>query len=231
MKKCDFVYKIIEMYHNSKNLTNSNNGLIQRGRSRTISGYVEDLTALYLSQNLPSATFMIDQPFNINGRTQPFYPDITVIKDNVITDLIDIKLDLGFGRTKQAQEIVQSKWQDVIDSMKKEQEVTTISQKIRQENCNEKSSNKSSKIKLQVCENVKCHIVIISEGNGKCLICHKNDVFVYVMTSGLHPNDYSYSLECKKEKIQCENDLDRLISNIKVNLEECLQLHQEALDE
>lgn len=221
MTKYDYVEKIIELYHNSKNLTNSNSGQISRGRSRSISGEVEDLTALYLSKNIPSATFMVDQPLKVNGRTQPFYPDITVIKDNVITDLIDIKLDLGFSRKEEDQKSIQEKWQTVINDLIREKKVTYTPQKIRQENCDMKPNKKSSDIQLNVCENVKCHIVIISEANGKCSIGDNTDVFVYVMTIGLHPNNYNYSLECKKQKIECTDHLDKLIENIQKQVTNC----------
>jgi hypothetical protein len=70
---------------------------ITRGRSHTLASQVEDLFAYFLSLNLTeNLYFLVDQPLNY-GKKQ-LYPDISIVKDNVIQHVFDIKTDLGWNR-------------------------------------------------------------------------------------------------------------------------------------
>jgi len=72
---------------------------IQRGRSRTVSGLTEDLFAKFLSANLRGQyKFLVDQPISLRKKT--IYPDILIIKKGEIVSLLDLKMDLGWKRTK-----------------------------------------------------------------------------------------------------------------------------------
>lgn len=105
MSNKEFIDKIIEEYVASRNLTFGNGGYdIERGMSHSTSGKAEDLFALYLARRLndPKLKFLVDKPISFKPsskqRTKTFKPDVAIIKNGVLTNYFDLKMDLGWNR-------------------------------------------------------------------------------------------------------------------------------------
>ncbi len=75
---------------------------IERGRVHRIWSKVEDLTAYYFSGILEKEDFNFYIDFSISikneGKIQIIYPDILIVKNKEILQLWDVKIDLGFHR-------------------------------------------------------------------------------------------------------------------------------------
>jgi len=89
-----------------KELSEGNGGYnIKRGMARVMSGYVEDLFALYLAKriNRHDLSFLVDKAtsirFSKNGKATTFKPDISIVNnDHVVTHYYDLKTNLGWQR-------------------------------------------------------------------------------------------------------------------------------------
>ncbi|GHV94502.1 hypothetical protein AGMMS50293_08220 [Spirochaetia bacterium] len=93
MSPADFVRKVIDLYFAARS-PNYYHPSIKRGRSRTISGQVEDLCALFFAININKKyTYLVDQAITFNKET--IYPDIAIIDNNELKSIIDVKMDLG----------------------------------------------------------------------------------------------------------------------------------------
>ncbi len=77
---------------------------IQRGMAHGISGYVEDLFALFIAKNIKSIDldYYVDKVtsirFNQNEKAKSFKPDLSIIDDNVLTHYFDLKTNMGWNR-------------------------------------------------------------------------------------------------------------------------------------
>ncbi|MGG5600626.1 hypothetical protein ACPDHJ_12610 [Myroides sp. C8-3] len=106
MTELDFFEKINKYRDWCKNLAEGNGGFnIQRGQAKVMSGYVEDLFALYLAKkiNRQDLQFLVDKTtslrFSKNGKATTFKPDVSIITpDNVLTEYYDLKTNLGWNR-------------------------------------------------------------------------------------------------------------------------------------
>lgn len=106
MTELEFFEKINNHREWCKNLAEGNGGFnIQRGQAKVMSGYVEDLFALYLAEkiNKQDLQFLVDKTtslrFSKNGRATTFKPDVSIItSDNVLTEYYDLKTNLGWNR-------------------------------------------------------------------------------------------------------------------------------------
>lgn len=106
MTELEFFEKINNHREWCKNLAEGNGGFnIQRGQAKVMSGYVEDLFALYLAKkiNKQDLQFLVDKTtslrFSKNGRATTFKPDVSIItSDNVLTEYYDLKTNLGWNR-------------------------------------------------------------------------------------------------------------------------------------
>ncbi|MDM1402192.1 hypothetical protein HX033_16095 [Myroides odoratimimus] len=106
MTELDFFEKINKHRDWCKDLAEGNGGFnIQRGQAKVMSGYVEDLFALYIAKkiNRQDLQFLVDKTtslrFSKNGRATTFKPDVSIItSDNILTEYYDLKTNLGWNR-------------------------------------------------------------------------------------------------------------------------------------
>jgi len=78
---------------------------VRRGQAKVMSGYVEDLFAVYLAKriNRYDLQFLVDKTtslkFSDNGKATTFKPDVSIINsENVMTEYYDLKTNLGWNR-------------------------------------------------------------------------------------------------------------------------------------
>lgn len=109
MTEVEFIDKIREQSRAAKNLLEGNGGFnIKRGMAHVISGYVEDIFALYIAKkiNRLDYQYLVDKVtsirFSKNGKATVFKPDVSIINaDNVLTHYFDLKTNLGWNRDLQ----------------------------------------------------------------------------------------------------------------------------------
>jgi hypothetical protein len=101
----EFVDKVNQQYFIAHNLHEGDGGYnIIRGMAHTVSGYLEDVFALYMAQKIDNKDFqyLVDKLLSIrfskNGRATTFKPDLTILNDNVVTHYYDLKTNLGWNR-------------------------------------------------------------------------------------------------------------------------------------
>lgn len=180
----EYFEEIIKLYRAARAPKFKDESII-RGRGHTISGALEDLTALFISRNIPGKfKIFIDQPmpFGIHGTK---YPDLALqnLKGSTISSLVDVKTDLGWGRDGMLEFC--HYWNSAINDIK------GIS-------VNFKSGVLKSPFQATISKSVKYHIIIGSlKNSGKILesdvkeINKMKNVKLYIFSDGKHPNDYS----------------------------------------
>jgi hypothetical protein len=210
MSPKEYFRKVTELYFSARE-PKFYNPNIYRGRSTSISSELEDLTALFIALNNPNpCNYFTDQPIKFEGSTTK-YPDI-VIQNNdnsgVIHNLIDTKADTGWNRDgmlKFCQD-----WDEKIEAIKGKN--TSFSNGKTKQNHDGKFSN-----------NLHYHVVVATEINsGKKILedyttikSQCENVSLYILSSGLHPNNYELTQDevLKKININTE-DFDRLMHHI-----------------
>jgi len=208
MSPTEYFRKIIELYHQSRDPKYYNPN-IKRGRSSSISSELEDLTALFIALNNPNqCSYYTDQPMKFQGTTTK-YPDIVIQnKNGLIKDLIDVKTDIGWNRGGMYPFC--KEWEERIESIK-----------------GTKTSFKQGKNKLMTdgtfSKKLKYHVLVVSKINSgnKIDSDHVNvnkdfkNVSLYVLSDGVHPNNYKFSISETINKINIiEKEFDRLLSYI-----------------
>lgn len=188
MTPTEFFRKIIELYFESREPKFYNPNIF-RGRSSSISSELEDLAALFIALNNPNkCIYYTDQPVKFIGSNTK-YPDIVIQQENgTIHDLIDIKTDTGWNRNGMMQFC--EEWEVRIEAIKGSK--TQFS----------KGKNKQKKSGI-FAEDLKYHVVVVSLVNSGNQILKVNDlvleqcknVFLYILSDGLHPNTYGMSQE------------------------------------
>ncbi|WP_154222312.1 hypothetical protein [Marinicella rhabdoformis] len=106
MKKEDFLSKIDNHVTKAADLIEGDGGYnIKRGMSHVVSGYVEDLFALFLAKYIgdQSIEYHVDKVTSIRfapeEKAKSFKPDLSMIKDTTMTHYFDLKTNLGWNRT------------------------------------------------------------------------------------------------------------------------------------
>lgn len=122
MTKEEFIQKVQNHRVQAEKLMEGDGGFkIKRGMAHVISGYVEDLFALYLAQNIGDKNFefYVDKVtsirFNPKEKAKSFKPDLSIIKENVLTHYFDLKTNMGWNR--HFEEYLQKK-NDFIETLK-----------------------------------------------------------------------------------------------------------------
>ncbi|PCM41081.1 hypothetical protein MUA27_00395 [Mammaliicoccus sciuri] len=162
---------------------------LYRGRNHSISGIGEDLLGAYLISRLEGVQIFIDQPLSmIDKSLSTRYPDLLICEDNVIKNMLEVKMDLGYQR------------KDFINyCQKKEEWISNIVGK----QC-VLSRKREDRIPMNIADDIKFHIVIYSENNGPKRFDEEimpiiketcPHIEVYVLTSGQHPNLANVDLE------------------------------------
>lgn len=105
MTNQEFIFTINAYGKQSRNLIEGNGGYnIKRGMAHAISGYVEDLFALFIAQKLNSnkIQYLVDKVTSIRlmegERAKSFKPDVSLIKENILTHYFDLKTNMGWNR-------------------------------------------------------------------------------------------------------------------------------------
>jgi len=105
MTEQEFVDKVNQRYSIAHNLLEGDGGYnIVRGMAHTVSGYLEDVFALYMAQKINNKDFqyLVDKVLSIrfskNGKATTFKPDLTILNNNVVTHYYDLKTNLGWNR-------------------------------------------------------------------------------------------------------------------------------------
>lgn len=105
MTKEDFIHKIQQYRIDAEKLIEGDGGYnIKRGMAHVISGYVEDLFALYVATKIAKKEieFFVDKVtsirFNENEKAKSFKPDLSIVNSNVLTHYFDLKTNMGWNR-------------------------------------------------------------------------------------------------------------------------------------
>lgn len=98
MTPSEFIARVVTAYQNAR-VPQYVDEKVSRGRSHAVSSIVEDLFAYYLIANSSSINkIYVDQPISLSIKKR-IYPDIVVVKDNMIVAFIDLKMDIGWNRS------------------------------------------------------------------------------------------------------------------------------------
>ena len=159
---------------------------------------------LFVALNNPNdCQYYVDQPITCNGRTT--YPDIFIVNEhNYVTDLIDVKTDLGWNRNGMM-DFCRDR-ESLINQFKNQHVIFKI--------------GKSKEIKHSTFDqSVKYHILIISLVNsGKEIIeqyplINKKltNIELYILSRDTHPNSYKYPQDELIDQIKIdESEFHRL---------------------
>ena len=105
----DFMLSIIEEYRAAR-LTSAELPNIRRGRSHSISSKAEDFLSEYLVRADATLELVyVDQPISLpahlagTSKAIQRYPDLVLVRNNTVETLIDLKMDLGWARTKMSE--------------------------------------------------------------------------------------------------------------------------------
>lgn len=105
MTEIDFFDKIMNRFHLAAELMEGNGGYdISRGMSHSVSGYTEDLFALFIAERLNNKKnkYLVDKSTSIRlkekARPTSFKPDLSIISDHIMTHYFDVKVNLGWHR-------------------------------------------------------------------------------------------------------------------------------------
>ena len=174
---------------------------VRRGESRSVSSLVEDLFAKYMHEIADKKFNILVVPvlsFKIGGKAFVMKPDLCLTYNRRVTAFYDLKMDLGYKRTKFYQNC--NSYEDKIKLIRGK--VCSITD----------GKTKRRTDTLLISKTLKYHVVVISDGNIK-----KEDFKdierdfkklslskLYVLTEDCHPNTYKYKTP------------DEVLDNIKI---------------
>lgn len=205
MKPEDFILEIIQLYQDAR-VPKYNDKKIRRGRSRSISSTTEDLFAHYLLSNDHSIDcILVDQHMKVSNQKKAFYPDISIIRNGVITAFFDLKMDLGWMRN------------GLFEICKKD---SLLLKKIQGKQLTNKVGEIEGINTLTISKNAIYDIVIISNKNINQFKIDehikkikeskfKKNVEVHILTSNEHPNAYGVSPKELLKMITIDKDTFR----------------------
>jgi hypothetical protein len=105
MTEIQFFEKVHQKYKDSNHLLEGDGGYkIKRGMAHVMSGYLEDLFALYVAQNVnrKDVEYFVDKVISIRfsdkGKAKSFKPDLAIIDKGVMTHYFDLKSNMGWNR-------------------------------------------------------------------------------------------------------------------------------------
>lgn len=217
MEPREFIRKVIELYREARK-PRLYHPSIKRGLSRAISGLTEDLLSYFLAVNLTEDyDLFTDQNITFSKGIKTIRPDTVIVKNNVIEHIIDIKTDFGWKRDK-ITEFCREKNEELKEIKGKPGKVQIL---------NPDGITKQQKL-LNLSEDLILHIVVISGKNiSKEKLDHhlqnvKNlkleNIELYILTSGIHPNIYEKTLEEVLNSIIIhDEEFTRLFDNLTLN--------------
>lgn len=174
----DLINNIREKVHKSRELIEGNGGYhIRRGMAHTISGYCEDIFALYVAQYLDNKklSFYVDKvistKFEGHKKSTSFKPDLAIVNENnVLTHYFDLKTNLGWNRDLKK---YLGKKKEFIANLKSHRKAWITSKKTWlekvDENGNEITFNNEyilpNRQEVTISEDLKYHMVVVFGGN------------------------------------------------------------------
>ncbi len=177
MSPTQYVDKVIELYRLAK-LPRYYHPRIQRGRSPDIAAALEDLTAFFLAVNLANEyEFWVDRPLSFRAFGKPLYFDIALVREKVLEHVIEVKTDLGWERGE-----------FVARCRERRDRIRRIRGRVGAVHGQEV---------VRVASGCGYHLVVVSGENFqpdalreglKGVRKYEPEIFVYVLTDGIHPN-------------------------------------------
>jgi hypothetical protein len=196
----DFMIKVRELYQQAK-IPKYYHPKIHRGRSHSISAIAEDLVAAFIAFNLcEDFDIYVDQPITVVDQKTTIYPDISIITHNMLLNIIDVKMDLGWKRDQLAAMCSQH---------------SNLVNNIRSKKGKMKDGITKKTSSISIGKDCRYHILIISGCNitKKQLIeqreLSKNyepDVYCHVLSGGEHPNEYNITDDDLWDKLEIYNE-------------------------
>lgn len=216
MEPRELMRQIVELYREARK-PRYYHPKVKRGQSRSISGLSEDLFAYFLAVNLiEDYEFYTDQTitFDKSVTIKSIRPDVTIVQNNAVKDIIDLKMDLGWKRGEFGN--------FCLDLSNKVNVIKGKNGNIRPLNPDGMSTTQKL---LSFSENLVFHIVLISKLNisesklNEHLNFIKNskisNVKVYILSSEVHPNKYGKFVEDVVKSIKIQDDeFIRLLNNL-----------------
>ena len=105
MTEVQFFEKVHQKYKDSNHLLEGDGGYkIKRGMAHVMSGYLEDLFALYIAQkvNRKDVEYFVDKVISIrfseHEKAKSFKPDLAIVDNGVMTHYFDLKSNLVWNR-------------------------------------------------------------------------------------------------------------------------------------
>ena len=106
----EYILSISKLYLNARNTVCTHERIFS-GESHGISSQSEDLFALLLTSYLKEESLYVNQQLSVVNElgklTSTVKPDVVVMKDEVVSNFIDLKMDLGYNRKKFADFCIQ----------------------------------------------------------------------------------------------------------------------------
>jgi hypothetical protein len=204
-----FFLEVITIYQRAKEQKYSDLNIF-RGRSVSASSDIEDLTARFLSLNMPkNYLYFVDQPMKFKGFSTK-YPDIAIqdCEGGLIRNLIDVKNDLGFKKSSGIFDFCE-KWDAIIESVKGTE-------------THFKLGHNKELLTGAFSENLKYHVVIITKKNSgqkieddQKRVDKLKNVNLYILSEGVHPNKYRLKPEeITRKLIIHKEEFSRLLNFI-----------------
>lgn len=207
MTPTEFFDKIIAQKEKAHDLLHESKVYdIRRGMGHSISGFVEDLFATYVANNLErkDLIFFVDKvtSFRLDGvlKSKSIKPDLLILKDTglsskekIATHYYDLKTDIGYGRDMK--ERLQH-WNDLILSVRGKNGWITV--------------NGQHEFDIQFTQTIKYSVVIVFDWNVNKQILEENIAFAKNL-----PGIELYVLlnETEKKINVNENEFNRLLTD------------------
>lgn len=217
MEPRELMRKIVELYREARK-PRFYHPKVKRGQSRSISGLSEDLFSYFLAVNLiEDYEFYTDQniTFNKSVTIKSIRPDVTIVQNNAVKDIIDLKMDLGWKRGDFGNFCLNLS--DKVNAIRGKKG------KVRPLNADGMSTTQKL---LTFSDNLIFHIVLISKLNiselklNEHLSFIKNskisNIKIYILSSEVHPNAYGKFVEDVVNSIKIHDDeFIRLLNNLR----------------
>lgn len=178
LTKEELISKISKQVCRSRELIEGNGGFhIRRGMAHAISGYCEDVFALYVAQylNRKDLNFLVDKvistKFDDDKKSTSFKPDLAIIdENNILTHYFDLKTNLGWNR--HLENYLKEK-NNFINKLKKHGKAWVTSKKSWLKQVDDKGHEIefNNTYKLNSCQNItiseklQYHMVVVFGGN------------------------------------------------------------------
>lgn len=219
MTQKEFLQKVREAYLSAreyKYIPNSNQQVLSRGTSHSISSETEDLFGCYCAEkviNEKEIKIIIDPPISFKGtnlknksgkKSLLMRPDILITKDGIANCLFDLKTDLGYKRF------------ELLNQAKEKNELLKL---IKGHNAKYKDGKTKQEIEIKFSNEIKFVYVVISQGNIKIEklneyirgIKELENIEIYVLSTGDHLNSYNQHSNWNVNETDF-NELDNLIN-------------------